>query len=68
MHSSTGKKRKIVHVSISCAGNDLEGLCQEFPQYDSALLEEMLQDQDGDVEEVQACLRVTFCFEISKKY
>ena len=46
--------------SLIYAGDDLQGLCQEFPQYDAALLEVMLQDQDGDVEEVQACLRVSY--------
>lgn len=49
----------------SCAAAaDLVALSQEFPQFDGGLLEEMLQDQDGDVEEVHACLRVSSQFQL----
>ena len=71
MDQSTPPLQGYTEVSISplfCAGNGLEGLCQEFPQYDPALLEEMLQDQEGDAEEVHACLRVSCCPEFSNMY
>lgn len=40
---------------------DLRALSEEFPQFDTELLEEMLQDQDGDIKELHACLRVSNC-------
>jgi hypothetical protein len=45
---------------VCCAESDMEALCREFPQFDSSLLEGMLEDQDGDAQEVHACLRVGF--------
>ncbi|KAL3132357.1 hypothetical protein ABBQ32_008933 [Trebouxia sp. C0010 RCD-2024] len=38
--------------------DDLDKLCQEFPDYDRGLVGAMLADQGGDVPEVHACLRV----------
>ena len=39
-------------------GADLEELCAEFPDFDRMLMEDMLEDQGGDVRDVRAMLRV----------
>ena len=47
-----------VKVRVVPAEDDLDKLCQEFPDYDRGLVGAILADQGGDVPEVHACLRV----------
>lgn len=49
---------RCLQYSLGYADDDLDKLCQEFPDYDRGLLEAMLADQGGDAPEVRACLRV----------
>ena len=41
------------------AAVDLDALSAEFPDFDRELLQGMLEDQGGDLQEVHACLRVS---------
>lgn len=43
-------------INITGKGKDFERLCSKFPEYDAELLESMLADQGGDVEELEAIL------------
>lgn len=51
-------------VAAAQLEQNLDSLAADFPQFDRVLLQGMLEDQGGDVQEVHACLRVSACTQI----